>query len=91
MQVPLPALPDEDTLSRIALGPAAVARWQQRAKVFAREAHKHGVRGPQDIADELARVQADGSLLLFVALPDGAEFSMRVEPREWAWRGPRNH
>ena len=68
-----------DTLSRVALSQSAVKRWHAKAGELAREARQHGVRKPADIPDELARVEADG-----------AELSMRVEPSEWAWLGPRN-
>ena len=80
----------DDTLSRVALSHSAVKRWHAKAGELAREARKHGVRTPADIADELARVEADGALTLYVPMPDGAELSMRVAPREWAWLGPLN-
>ena len=80
----------DDTLSRVALSHSAVKRWHAKAGELAREARKHGVRRPADIPDELARVEADGALTLYVPMPDGTELSMRVEPREWAWLGPLN-
>lgn len=81
---------DEDTLSRVVLSLAAVNRWHAKARELAQEARNHGVRTPADIPDELARVETDGALTLYVPMPDGAELSMRVEPHEWAWAGPRN-
>lgn len=80
----------DDTLSRVVLSHSAVKRWRARASELAREARKHGVRTPADIPDELARVEADGVLTLYVPMPDGTELSMRVEPHEWEWLGPRN-
>jgi hypothetical protein len=80
----------DDTLSRVALSHSAVKRWHERAGDLAREARKHGVRQPTNTPDELARIEADGALTLYVPMPDGAELSMRVEPHEWAWLGPRN-
>lgn len=80
----------DDTLSRVVLSHSAVERWNERAGDLAREAKKHGVRNPADIHDELARVEADGALTLYVPTPDGTELSMRVEPHELAWLGPRN-
>lgn len=80
----------DDTLSRVALSRAAVDRWHTKVSDLAHEARKHGVRRPADIPDELARVEADGALTLYVPMPDGAELSMRVEPNEWTWLGPRN-
>lgn len=82
---------DEDTLSRVALSASAIARWRARAQAFLAEAAAHGVRGPSDVGDEMARIEADGSLTIYLPLPDGAEVSMRVEPDEWAWAGPPNH
>lgn len=78
------------TLSRVALSHSAVKRWHELAGNLAREARKHGARKPADIPDVLARVEADGALTIYVPMPDGAELSMRVEPHEWAWLGPRN-
>lgn len=80
----------DDTLSRVALSRAAVDRWHTKARELAHEDRKNGVRRPSDIPDELARVEADGALTIYVPMPDGAELSMRVEPNEWAWLGPRN-
>ncbi len=80
----------DDTLSRVALSHSAVMRWHERASDLAREARSRGARKPADIPDELARVEADGALTLYVPMPDGTELSMRVEPHEWAWLGPRN-
>lgn len=80
-----------DTLSRIGLAPAAIARWGTRAQEIAREAREHGISSPEDVPDELAREEADGSLTIYITMPDGAELSMRVEPGEWAWTGERNH
>jgi len=80
----------DDTLSRVALSHSAVKRWHAKAGELAREVRKHGVRALADIPDELARVEADGALTLYVPMPDGAELSMRVDPHEWAWLGPRN-
>lgn len=80
----------DDTLSRVALSHSAVKRWHERASELACEARKHGVSRAADIPNELARVETDGALTIYVLMPDGAELSMRVEPHEWAWLGPRN-
>ena len=82
---------DDDTLSRVALAATAVERWHAAARRLVIEAQTHGVRRPADIPDELARVEPDGALTIYVPMPDGAEVSMRVEPDEWAWIGPQNH
>ena len=80
-----------DTLSRVSIAATAVQRWHAAARRLVIEAQTHGVRRPADIPDELARVEPDGALTIYVQLPDGAEVSMRVEPAEWAWIGPRNN
>lgn len=72
-----------DTLDRVYLAPAVFARWRevctgQLADLLQRFK-------PKAVPDEQARVEPDGSLTLFVVLPDGQEISMRVEPFEWTW------
>lgn len=82
---------NEDTLSRVALAPSAVQRWQDVSRSFLREARMHGVSHFSDIPDELARVEEDGALTIYIILPDGVELSMRVDPSEWSWIGSKNH
>lgn len=81
----------QDTLSRIGLSTIAIARWASRALQIAKEALDHGVACPDDVPDEMARVEPDGSLTLYIPMPDGTELGMRVEPGEWTWTGQRNH
>lgn len=81
----------DDTLSRVVLAPNIAVRWQRKAVEFLNDAVAHGVYNPADVGDEMARVEPDGSLSIYLPLPDGSELSTRVEPREWAWDGPRNH
>ena len=45
---------------------------------------------PRDIPDEQGRVEDDGSLTIFVSLPDGGEVSMTVPKEQWTWRHPSN-
>lgn len=73
-----------DTLSRVLLSASAVERWHALARDIASTNHGAGVDAAS-IPDELARVEADGSLTIYVTLPTGAEVSMRVEPSEWSW------
>lgn len=80
----------QDTLSRIGIAAAAVKRWSQQASALKEVGPAHGLRDLSQIPDELARVEPDGSVSLYVILPDGYEFSMRIEPGEWSWLGPRN-
>ena len=43
-------------------------------------------RPPSRIADEKGRIEDDGSLTIFVTLPDGGEASLTVPPGEWMRR-----
>jgi len=69
-----------DVLDKTLLTPGAVKSWQELAL---REAQDSGY-GPEQIPDEQAEVQNDGSLLIFCDLPD-RRVSMQVPPGEWAW------
>lgn len=79
-----------DTLSRTLINQSAVDRWNAMAPALLKQAQQHGCKTPSDIPDELARVEPDGTLTLYVVMPDGAELTMRIEPQEWAWHGPRS-
>lgn len=80
----------DDTLSRVALTPDAFERWHKLASDPRTLAKLDGVN-PSRVPDELARVEADGSLTIYLAIPGNrGEISMRVEPNEWAWQGPQN-
>ena len=68
------------TLDKVLLAPAAVKRWLELCGM---EARKGGI-APQDVPDEQAEPQTDGSLLIFCDLPD-CRVSMRVPPDEWSW------
>lgn len=72
------------------LSPSIAERWSQQARAQASTLRSHGVAHASHIPDEMARVEADGSLTLYVPLPDGTEISMRVAASDWAWSGPRN-
>ena len=67
----------------------------QAWKCLARQAVKNlAARGillrPEEIPDEQGRLETDGSLIVFVVLPNGEEVSLRVPPGQWAWRFPKN-
>ena len=40
---------------------------------------------PRSIPDEQGRIEANGSLTIFVQLPNGIEVSMSVPKEHWAW------
>lgn len=75
----------EDVLDRVMIAPLVLERW--KAHCFARgNALRLAAFRPEEIADEEARLAADGALELFVRLPDGSEISMRIAAGEWVWR-----
>lgn len=86
---PLDPARGEDTLSRVLLAESAVLRWAVFARAIALDLSSVAP-DPTEIPDELARVEADGSLWIFVILRGGLEVGMRVEPSEWEWGGQRH-
>ena len=80
---------NDDTLSRVSITEAVMERWVEAAKRAAATLALSGL-DPTSIPDELAAVQADGSLLIYVDLPTGLRVSVIAEPGEWVWTGPRN-
>lgn len=82
---------NEDTLSRVMLAESAVIRWNAATLKFAEEAVRRGIDLLGGIQEEMARVEADGSLTIYVTMGNGEELKMRVEPHEWRWAGPQNH
>lgn len=77
----------EIDLDEVLLSENSVSAWQM---VCRREARRlRGIK-PSEIPDERARENADGSLTIFVPLPDGTEISMIIPVGEWSWR-PRRH
>ena len=86
-----PAEDGDDVMSRVAVTRGAVARWRKLADgVVAALMAGPEESVPASIPDEMARVEPDGSLTIFVSLATG-EVRMRVEPNEWRWAGPPNH
>lgn len=59
--------------------------WNEFAKRTATQLQSLGVTDPSQVPDEQGRVNADGSLTIFVALPNG-EVSMTVPKEHWAYR-----
>lgn len=59
--------------------------WNEFTKRIAAQLELLGVTGPSQVPDEQGRVNADGSLIIFVALPNG-EVSMTVPKEHWAYR-----
>lgn len=73
-------------LDNLLLSPAVYRSW---SSIATREAERLRAMGVDraSIPDERARALPDGSLTIFVRLPDGSEVSMRVPPEHWALAG----
>ena len=74
-----------DDLDFVLLTPAVVRAWKE--EIAPRAARELATAGYTDsIPDEQGRVEADGSLTIFVALPGGVEVTMSVPAGQWAWK-----
>ena len=71
-------------LDKLVLSAASVAVWQKLALRIAEVIRTSGLRiDPRLIPDEQARVEADGSLTIYVVIPDLGEMSMSVPADQW--------
>ena len=75
-----------DDLDLVLLTPEVVRVW--KFEVAPRAAAMCAAAGikPTQIPDERGRVEEDGSLTIYVALPGGGEVGMSVPPDHWAWK-----
>ena len=69
-------------LAGVTLTPAAVAAWRETCAKAIAVLRAQG----RDIGDavEQARVEDNGSLTIFVRLPDGGELACNLPPAEWS-------
>ena len=81
-------MPEEIDLDQVNISPAVHNAWQGMARSIADIVRRLGI-SPDEIPDEKARIEDDGSLTIFVELPIG-EVSLRVPPDQWAYRFPKN-
>ena len=78
-------------LDLVNISPSVYWAWNKLARQAVKNMAARGVRfRPEEIPDEAGRLETDGSLIIFVALPGGEEVSLRVPPDEWSWRFPEN-
>ncbi len=77
----------EVDLDAVALTPAAVAAYCDFAERVARALSLGGiVSDAADLPDERAKVGGDGSLTVYVTLPEGkGEVSMTIPSGQWGW------
>lgn len=73
-------------LDDVALTSEAYLAYMRQAERVAQTLQGSGI-DPNDIPEEQGRVKPDGSLDIFVTLPNGkGEVSMSVPKGHWAWR-----
>jgi len=78
-------------LDRVNITPEVYRAWHEKARrAVDKIAAKGTVFRPEEIPDEQAREESDGSLTIFVVLPNGEEVNTRVAPGQWAWRFSEN-
>lgn len=76
-----------DTLDHVWLSEQAYDAWMAKAAAAARSfAATGGSLDPDSIPDERARPLPDGSLLIWVHLPNGTRVELAVPEGQWAWR-----
>ena len=74
-----------DILDDVLLSPSTVHLWHGFVRRVVLIFQHRGWK-PEQIPDEQARVGADGTLTIFVVLPDGSEVSMNVPKEHWTYR-----
>lgn len=72
-------------LDDVMISPLAQKTWQEFARRVAAQLRLLGVTDPSQVPDEQARVNPDGTLTVFVTLPNG-EVSMEIPKEQWAYR-----
>lgn len=77
--------PVGDTLDNVLLSAAAYAAWLEKAGAAANRMVALGI-APDAIPDEMAKPLPDGSLLIWVDIPQFGRVSMSVPKEHWQWR-----
>lgn len=72
-------------LEDVMISPRAHSAWQEFARRVAAQLRLLGVTDPSQVPDEQGRINPDGTLTVFVTLPNG-EVSMEVPKEQWAYR-----
>ena len=73
---------NRDILEQVVLSEQVVTEWRTACKKF-RQANQDIL--PEDVPDEQAHMNQDGSLTIFVVLKNGSELRLPVLPKDWAW------
>lgn len=68
---------------QVSIGTGVANRWTKTCQAFVRLNPQADI--PHHAQDANARIEPDGSLIIFAPLLDGSELSMRAEPSEWEW------
>ena len=78
-------------LALVNVGAAFYQAWNILARQAVKDMAARGEKfDPEEIPDEQGRLETDGSLTIFVVLPNGEEMSLRVPPDQWSWRFPES-
>lgn len=76
-------------LDDVMLNPAVFDAWNEFGKRIATQLQSLGVTDPNQIPDEQGHINTDGSLTIFVTLPNG-ELSMNVPSGHWSYRSTKH-
>ena len=77
-------MPTEISLDDIYISPAVYFAWEKRAAIALKGLIAAGVR-PQDIPDERVTLNDDGTLTIFVEIPNVLDISLDVPADQWAY------
>lgn len=72
----------EDVLGKIVITEETLNNWNKLCEKFVAD---NACSKPSEIPDEQAFVNDDGSLVIFVKIPNSPELKMRVPATDWAW------
>lgn len=74
-------------LDEVLLIPEVIAIWKKMCSHIVADMILAGnPLDPKQAPEEQARVEVDGSLTIFVVIPQVGELALRVPPGHWAWR-----
>lgn len=72
-------------LDDVMISPLVQKTWQEFTRRVVAQLRLLGVTDPSQVPDEQARVNNNGTLTVFVTLPNG-EVAMEVPEKQWAYR-----
>lgn len=72
-------------LAGVQFSEEVVVAWKEMAQRIVPLILESGI-DPKNIPDEQGRVSADGTLTVFISLPNGIRVSMEVPKEHWSYR-----